>query len=316
MTLEFLSHFFAKDKARTQRNEFIFHHKLTGHGGAVLCMSPTDDGSLLASGGTDGVRIWNLRTNRALSSPVGAGSRGATTALKWVCRTDDPEDALFYGTQRGQLVCWKQKGQEFEERYIMRLPAASEITGIAYDGTAQLAVCNMTGAVQLYRVDATMRLNSIFSIVLEAVVPKALAFAHQGIEKKVLVFSMWDGSVYGVSPDATVQNLMTGVGQIGDAATDSEEGVFCVDDAAQGVGLYRSDGVRLKTMTIDSSKAWRPRQVCFAENGKSVVSGSDHGAVYVFERKKGELIDKLHIGSSEWLQTVTVSDLSFCCNKG
>ncbi|KAJ3915119.1 hypothetical protein F5877DRAFT_70146 [Lentinula edodes] len=289
MTLQFIAHIFAKDQARTQRNEFALHHKLIGHGGAVLCMSPTDDGSLLASGGTDGTRIWNLRTKRALPSPVGAGSRGATTALKWVCRIDDPEDALFYGTQRGQLVCWKQKGQEFEERYIMQLPTASEITGISYDGSARLAACNMTGAVQLYHIDATMRLNNIFSIVLEAVVPKALSFSH-GTEKKILIFSMWDGSVYGISPDATVQNLMTGAGQIGDAATDPEEGVFCVDDAAQGVGLYRSDGVRLKTMSIDSSKAWRPRQVCFAENGKSI---------------KGELIDKLYIGSNEWLQTVT-----------
>lgn len=44
---------------------------------------------------------------KPLESPVGAGNRGATTAIAWVRREDEPEDGLIYGTQNGHLVCWK-----------------------------------------------------------------------------------------------------------------------------------------------------------------------------------------------------------------
>ena len=40
--------------------------------------------------------------------PSAAGSRGAATALVWIKREDDPDEVLFYGTQNGYLICWKQ----------------------------------------------------------------------------------------------------------------------------------------------------------------------------------------------------------------
>jgi hypothetical protein len=38
-----------------------------------------------------------------------------------------------------------------------------------------------------------------------------------------------------------------------------------------------------------------------------IISGSDHGVVYVFDQRTGETIDQLRIDHSDWVQTVKVS---------
>lgn len=50
----------------------------------------------------------------------------------------------------------------------------------------------------------------------------------------------------------------------------------------------------------------RPRQVSFAESGLAIISGSDHGVVYVFETRTGDVLQKLQVGVSQWVQAIAV----------
>lgn len=72
------------------------------------------------------MRIWNLADVAQLERPSGAGHRGATTALAWVQREDEPDDGLVYGTANGFLVCWKEfrRGEEFVRNSPMFLVRA------------------------------------------------------------------------------------------------------------------------------------------------------------------------------------------------
>lgn len=95
----------------------------------------------------------------------------------------------------------------------------------------------------------------------------------------------------------------------GNVAVDQKKTVFCIDDTVQGIGLYELDTVaRLRSFPIPMTKTVRPRQLAFAENARVIVGGSDHGAVYVFDRRSGEVLDVLNQGT-EWTQTVTVRRL-------
>jgi len=58
--------------------------------------------------GTDGVKLWILPSMQAIENPSPAGLRGAMTALVWTRREDEADEILFFGTQNGFLVCWKQ----------------------------------------------------------------------------------------------------------------------------------------------------------------------------------------------------------------
>lgn len=82
--------------------------------------------------------------------------------------------------------------------------------------------------------------------------------------------------------------------------------MFCLDDPLQGVALYRLDsGARIRTYAVAAKKTPRPRQVTFAEDCSVILSGSDHGAVYVFDRRSGQQIDVLTAGDDR-IQSMTV----------
>ncbi|KIK55397.1 hypothetical protein GYMLUDRAFT_248647 [Collybiopsis luxurians FD-317 M1] len=185
----------------SKQNRYDLAGKLSGHVGAVLCLSVTEDGSLLASGGVDGLQIWDLRIRKQLGVLSGAGSWGATTAVTWVTRSNDPDNAVFFGTQSSSLVCWwqlpaKSNARAFEEKFDMPLAGSSEITDIAFDNTTgQLAVCNCTGAVQLYAINGNMRLSVLFSVVMQEIVPINITFC-KGSDWKLLVFSLYNGAVH------------------------------------------------------------------------------------------------------------------------
>jgi hypothetical protein len=134
----------------------------------------------------------------AICTPTGVGARGAATSLIWIRREDEPEEVLFYGTQNGYLVCWRQvqhpKGN-FEEGDCVQLANPSEITGLAFHAaSSSLATCNRNSLVQLFTVDGLMELRPIFSVTIENCLPKAIAFGHMtGDAPNLLVFSMHDG---------------------------------------------------------------------------------------------------------------------------
>ncbi|SJL18016.1 uncharacterized protein ARMOST_21587 [Armillaria ostoyae] len=68
---------------------------------------------------------------------------------------------------------------------------------------------------------------------------------------------------------------------------DCEKDVFCLDDPAQGVALYRlSDGVRVKTFPIEATKAPRPRQVAFAENCRAITANIDSISTVIAARSR------------------------------
>lgn len=50
----------------------------------------------------------------------------------------------------------------------------------------------------------------------------------------------------------------------------------------------------------------RPRQISFLEDCKFILSGSDHGAVYIFDRRSGNMVDELRDGGDR-IQALAVS---------
>lgn len=86
--------------------KYLLTSTLTGRG-KIGCLAATSDGRL-ASGGSEGVEIWNLNDESKVKVPAGAGHRGDTTAIVWIRRDDTVEDGLAYGTQAGLLIVWKE----------------------------------------------------------------------------------------------------------------------------------------------------------------------------------------------------------------
>ncbi|KAK0483119.1 WD40-repeat-containing domain protein [Armillaria luteobubalina] len=301
---------------RLPRRTYTLARTLDSCQGAILCLGSTEDGSYLAAGGTGGTTLWNLSDNQRLTRPAGPGQRGATTVLMWIRRTDEPREILYFGTQNGYIVCWKQlleRSEDFEERSSFQLHNPGEITGIDFDSTSnRLAVANRNGTVVLFSVESPM--VPLGSISIQHHVPKTLTFGeasgnrgHQdllvfGLGGRISILKHQDEKLL---IHATLEKCYSG-----HAAITTTKDVICVDDPAEGAAIYKlQDGARVRTFAVPVKKSHRPRQVAFGEDGKVVVSGSDHGVVYVYERRTGLKMNELKVDLEDWVQALATMRL-------
>ncbi|KAJ7200549.1 WD40-repeat-containing domain protein [Mycena pura] len=297
--------------------EYHLRSKLEGHTGAVVCLSCRDDGKQLASGASDGTKVWDLVTWRQVPVPASSAMRGATTTLLCVKRNDDVTEALVIA-QGGYLAGWredldKESGtRSFLEVWCHRLREPAEISGLAFDAlTNRLAVCNVHGVLQMYTLNSAMSLTERFDLTIPKCVPRALGFgAMQGNERELLVFGLHCGLVvHGntVPSPSAAWNVGCGIGGV---AMDAATGVVCINDPWAGVNLYKlRDREFVKSFSIPIKKTGRTRQVCLGDSCTTIVSGSDHGTVYVYDRRSQQIVAKLHVDPNEWVQTVDVGDV-------
>lgn len=81
-----------------------------------------------------------------------------------------------------------------------------------------------------------------------------------------------------------------------------------VDSGFSGFNLHKlDDGTFIRNFPTGVPIKNVAKQVAFAENANMVVGGSDHGAVYVFDRESGKTSQVLRHSAKSFVQTVTVS---------
>ena len=64
------------------------------------------------------------------------------------------------------------------------------------------------------------------------------------------------------------------------------------------------------TYLAGESLTTKPKPIMFAENGCRVITGSDHGKVYVFKTEGGKPVDILPHASDDMVQSITVRRIS------
>ncbi|KAK0183840.1 hypothetical protein F5146DRAFT_1146695 [Armillaria mellea] len=165
----------------------------------VFCLVVTEKGNFLASRGSSGTCLWDLRNDRLLKRPSAAGLQGDTTAMIWIRREDDSDEVLMYGTLNGYVACWKQAKNttDFKELYILRMVGSCEITAFHFNpASSRLAMTTQQGIVQVHQVDENMQLHGVFLVTINNFDPKAIHFHMNGDSRDIIVFgccnrNMW-----------------------------------------------------------------------------------------------------------------------------
>lgn len=95
----------------------------------------------------------------------------------------------------------------------------------------------------------------------------------------------------------------------GNAAVDIERNICVVDNVARGFDIYALDtGSFIRTLEVGLLTKTYGKGVVFANRSQAVIAGSDHGQVYIFDRKAGTVLMKLKRSKSGGVETVTVSN--------
>ena len=94
----------------------------------------------------------------------------------------------------------------------------------------------------------------------------------------------------------------------GNVAINYDRGLFAVDNMAQGFSLYTLEDMQfLHEYPTGRPMKQFPKQVGFDEDCRVLVGGSNHGTIYVFDRKTGLVVETLHHEDDVLLQALVVS---------
>ncbi|KAJ7110439.1 hypothetical protein C8R44DRAFT_883587 [Mycena epipterygia] len=288
------------------RPPYIKSQGVNSHPGNILVLAVAEDSKILASGGYEGTRVWNTSTMTQFKRPSAAGGRGATCTLLWVHQTDEPHDV----------------DEVFEETFAIQMTHPGEITGLGFDTTNnRLCICGRNDVVQSWTilkdsVTGKWTVQNTFSRKYTNLSPQAIMFAafENTQEQDIIVFGLHNnGPIYTLrGKTGEIASEWSAGARIGDAAVNWKEGILCLDDPAAGPTLFRlTDQTKARMFEIPWEREYevRPRHVRFAENGLAVISGSDHGVVYVFETRTGDLLQKLEVGVSQWVQAIATAEI-------
>ena len=80
-----------------------------------------------------------------------------------------------------------------------------------------------------------------------------------------------------------------------------------VDNVGNGFDIYKMDsGVFVRSLPTRAPIKTFPKGVTFANDSHAVVGGSDHGRVYVFERKTGKVLAVLKHARAGGVESIAV----------
>lgn len=93
----------------------------------------------------------------------------------------------------------------------------------------------------------------------------------------------------------------------GNAAVDIDARICIVDNVLNGFDAYKLDcGTFIQDYRCQNAMRTHPKGVALARKSTLVVGGSDHGKVYIFERKTGGLLKTLNHNQTGGAETIAV----------
>ncbi|KAG1728480.1 WD40-repeat-containing domain protein [Suillus occidentalis] len=289
---------------------------------SVHALAISNDGQVLACGGTEGVKLWDINSRKELAcSSHHHESQGTVSCAAWTLTRPTTVETLCYGTGLGYIVFLRRSviDKRFQEICVRMLGSGFEITCLSWDSTSseantRIAVGMRDKIVQVLLLNTNSQLQSVFAVRLDNTVPKSVAFADN---YDIYVFGLYDGKFIKLEgKDGTVVREFSCQSVIGHAAVNLKRGIFVVDNVTDGFTMYcledeGEEPVRTFTTAVPSMSV--PKQVAFGEEGRVVAGGSDNGLVYVFDRKAGELLETLHHANGGLVQTIVTRDLNGRC---
>ncbi|KAG2126104.1 WD40-repeat-containing domain protein [Suillus cothurnatus] len=262
--------------------DYCLEGRLIGHKNAINCLTISNNGSLLASGGSDGMRIWDLkrrlqlpspRQNMGLQNPV-----DPVTCACWITRQE---------AQQGEGI------EDFDAKVSRRIGTGKEIMCITYDHAGddtRIATGTRDRRVQVWSFDFKGPLIPVFSIELNSTILRTINF-NRTASRNLLVFGMYDGEVHALRGTDGVIIATNNAGPlIGHASVDNAQTLFLIDNVTNGFSLHRLDDA-----------------VCIRSYNTNPIK-TDAGVIYVFDKNEGTLKQVLKHADKARVQTVTTYD--------
>ncbi|KAF8961287.1 WD40-repeat-containing domain protein [Flammula alnicola] len=279
----------------SSRNSYFLRARLDGHRGPINCFAIVGDAELLASGGDDEcVNIWDLQTlkrSETLTNP--GGHWGQITCLIWINLTNSlPGNGLLcLGTGRGRFAVYRRrKRSQFVEVCDTQIfNHGNSVEALAFDATHhRLVATSHNGSFKMFRLDKDGVLSTaLWTVEHTEAIPRSVYFLNRG--EDIMIYSLESGEMsYWDSQTSAAKYSKSIKSAIGNACVDEAGKNVVIDNIGAGFDVYPI-GRSTATHFFEVPTARQHiKGVVFCEKGMSIVGGSDHGKIYLFNLKASE----------------------------
>ncbi|KAJ8514540.1 hypothetical protein ONZ45_g7941 [Pleurotus djamor] len=297
--------------------------EITESKGAVNALLFSRDGKFLLVGDDESIDIYQAPSFKKVNT-IKPSNRGQVTALTWVY--DTQANYLCYGTGGGAVELQPLSvidGSLSGPKRIIVTPHPSRddpTEEIAFDRrTLRLAVGFASGRIRMYTFGAQFEATSNWDkhITTPVPTPKGMSFLQQGQSLSVFAFVSGQMFVYdSESGDALESKRLQHA--VGSVVHSSDNTFFIAHGMQSGFHMYRSPAPSSPTVTKptrsfdnESSKCNRWIQATL-DRDTTLITGTDHGELYVFDVATSERVTKLSpktLNSSIFFQIVTSCEI-------
>ncbi|KAL5529805.1 hypothetical protein ACEPAG_5792 [Sanghuangporus baumii] len=299
------------------RPHLVLVGRLYGHSEGINSLSISNDGTLLASGGSDTLRLWDIAACKELRPPFRpdhrVNVRGQVTCTSWL-PTSDWRKTLIFTTSIGYLIVWKEsESRVFKELSAHRVGSPEQVISLSVSKpdtkSFRVALGTYERWVHVFTYDDEIpeTPTAVFSVQLAGTIPKSIAFADN-VRADLIIFGMMDGRILTVHGQrGNILRSTNAFSQIcGYAAFCPGHRLAVIDNSADGFSVIDvATGSLVRALPCPVNKTV-PKQVAWANHQKLIIGGTDHGMLYVYNAETGQVTQKLRHESSGFVQTVTV----------
>ncbi|KAI0782287.1 hypothetical protein C8Q75DRAFT_737585 [Abortiporus biennis] len=185
----------------------------------------------------------------------------------------------------GRIVFWRQEGQEI--------------------------IGSQNGVIAVYTFDDTTNFNLVFVVLVPDTIPKALSFINNP-SKDVHVFGLNNEKKVLLRGDNGFLISNKDLGTFMSASIIMKYNIVIIDNVDGSLDLHHlNSGKCIRTFLTEQVRKHVLRQIAFIENGKFVISGSDCGVIYIFDRKTGSKEQVLchSANKNDLVQTIVVQEI-------
>ncbi|KLO04086.1 WD40 repeat-like protein, partial [Schizopora paradoxa] len=293
-------------------------HELAGHSAGIECMAISMDGLTLSSSNNDTfVIIWNIKTGEAVQK-INKAYHVVISSIVWIVLNDSTEPAFVFGCADGSLHLYKkQTCQRMFEFIAMETCHNSAVESLAFN-PIHCRLASIGGDFpQVWKLTAagTMALISN-STEQKPLVARNIFFCDDGASIVVCYLESQELMCLSIEPWA-VKWSKTIPTRIGNACFCSNDGSYIyIANLTNIVDQYKFPTLERVQSFPHAIEIKRPVQVSTTALGAWVVAGGDAGFACIFDRRTGQLVQRLDHSKCEYIYTccTVISALSDSCS--
>ncbi|KAF9527061.1 WD40-repeat-containing domain protein [Crepidotus variabilis] len=283
--------------------------------GAINALAFNPTGTSLASDGDDEtVRIWDLASFKCVQALSDIEKQwGQITVLKFAQMGPDVStEWLCFGTGFGMFVVYRRARKSTYFVELLRLKvftSGDSVESFSFNPHfRRLAVGSHNGTLKVFELEGNGRdLTLLWDDRYDDMIIQSLVFVDQG--EHLNIYIMASGDVICRNTDTGEQVYAKRLqSPIGHAEVHHPTVAVVIENMTNGFDLYPfNKPTPSRNFPVETNRLFIKSAV-FAENGKIIVTGSDHGKVYIFGTTSSTALQVLkHGGREQLVQVVEVT---------